>query len=713
MSREKRLWLLMTFVIITLALGLIILIFTSQRLVILDELGHQSDETLDSFYVLSNNTYKMLYTADDIEAMQKKWEESFENTYNTLETLSLNPSLKYLPSSINKLIKKNREVWEINKVSFWSGNKMLSIFLKTGYPVSLKSNIYTMLKKVDTKGLDEIDKRVLSLRQAYIELNTANKYSDTFITATLLTLNKKINDDIRSLRKTTLIVSITIMLAVFIMLGLGVFSSIKLVNKRESELEKMVEQRTKEIQSLLDFSGTGFLSFGSDLIVRDELSRECKFIFGYDITGKNFSEVLFETPNKQSDFVDAMELVFSGGSAADVVFDVLQKTVNINDKIIEVGFKQIDESIVLCQLSDITERERLRLAIEKDTEEKEMLLKAVISKRYFLGIIEEAEELFTYIRSFIFRGTYTAAMEENEEIVRMVHTFKSNAAFLRMKKTVKSAHILESSLLEYGILSEGEIPLGSELKDLITAFNNEMNSVTDVLGKDWNKASAAIELEPDAVNKAIAYVKRYYPDDKKLAYYLDSFFYQKLSMIFERTKELIDYLAASNGKRISVHTDPVNVALSPDVFTVVSDALNHIARNMVVHGIELPNHREKAGKNSYGKISITSSIDEKGIVNINITDDGEGLSLEKIRLKAVELGKLAPDSNPSKSELIKMIFEPGFSTSESVTAIAGRGYGLSAVKESIYRIGGKISINSSKGHGTKFGISIPNRRRII
>jgi chemotaxis protein histidine kinase CheA len=130
---------------------------------------------------------------------------------------------------------------------------------------------------------------------------------------------------------------------------------------------------------------------------------------------------------------------------------------------------------------------------------------------------------------------------------------------------------------------------------------------------------------------------------------------------------------------------------------------------MITHGIEFPRHREKAGKNPEGNIKIHSSLEGREI-QIRISDDGAGLSVKKITERAREIGWLDDGGSLSTRESVKMIFEPGFSTADTVTAVAGRGFGLAAVKDAIYQIGGKIRVSTAPGRGTTFIIVIPNER---
>ncbi len=132
--------------------------------------------------------------------------------------------------------------------------------------------------------------------------------------------------------------------------------------------------------------------------------------------------------------------------------------------------------------------------------------------------------------------------------------------------------------------------------------------------------------------------------------------------------------------------------------------LEHLLRNSLDHGIEAPEIRQKAGKPGHGEIAIEVRQAGSEIVVV-LSDDGAGLSLEKVREKAqakgIDSGKL------DEAQLLNLIFEPGFSTAKTVTAVSGRGIGLDIVQSEITALGGRIEVSSEPGRGTKFTIYLP------
>ncbi len=138
----------------------------------------------------------------------------------------------------------------------------------------------------------------------------------------------------------------------------------------------------------------------------------------------------------------------------------------------------------------------------------------------------------------------------------------------------------------------------------------------------------------------------------------------------------------------------------------VIPSLEHLLRNAIDHGVEAPVLRKQAGKSEIGKINVRFfRIGNQ--VCIEISDDGSGISLDAIRRKAVKLGMASAEEVLSEEEVLRFIFEPGFSTREEVSEISGRGVGMDVVNTVVKGLGGNLTIESKEGKGTKFTIRLP------
>ncbi|WP_419787737.1 chemotaxis protein CheW [Pseudodesulfovibrio sp.] len=181
---------------------------------------------------------------------------------------------------------------------------------------------------------------------------------------------------------------------------------------------------------------------------------------------------------------------------------------------------------------------------------------------------------------------------------------------------------------------------------------------------------------------------------------------------FSKFKRLVRDLSAELGKEINLTTSGEDTELDKTVIERLGDPLVHLLRNSLDHGIEPPEERVAAGKQPQGLIML-SAEHSGGEVLIRITDDGRGMSPEAIREKAVERGMITRDTEMTEKELLKLIFEPGFSTAKKVTNVSGRGVGMDVVKRAIDSLRGSIDIDSKPGKGTTLTIRLPLTLAII
>ncbi|MCP4108477.1 MAG: chemotaxis protein CheA [Desulfobacteraceae bacterium] len=193
-----------------------------------------------------------------------------------------------------------------------------------------------------------------------------------------------------------------------------------------------------------------------------------------------------------------------------------------------------------------------------------------------------------------------------------------------------------------------------------------------------------------------------------------------LKATFLKMARLVRDLAHKAGKNVSFLTDGEDTEIDRNMVDVINDPLVHMVRNAVDHGIEPPNIRKRTGKPSSGIVQI-SACHSAGNVVVEIKDDGRGLDREAILAKAVERDLISSDSDIGSDrdnmhgdqDVFSLIFEPGFSTSNIISDISGRGVGMDVVKTNIEKLRGQIEIQSRPGEGTVFKISLPLTLAII
>ena len=178
-----------------------------------------------------------------------------------------------------------------------------------------------------------------------------------------------------------------------------------------------------------------------------------------------------------------------------------------------------------------------------------------------------------------------------------------------------------------------------------------------------------------------------------------------VSFAFNRFPRLVRDLAGKLGKLVELKMVGAETELDRGVIEKIADPLNHLIRNSIDHGLEMPDERIAAGKDARGSITL-SAFHQGGSVVITVADDGQGLSRERILAKARERGLPVSDSMPD-AEVWPLIFAPGFSTAAVVTDVSGRGVGMDVVRKNIESLGGRVEIASATGQGSTITIRLP------
>ncbi len=272
-------------------------------------------------------------------------------------------------------------------------------------------------------------------------------------------------------------------------------------------------------------------------------------------------------------------------------------------------------------------------------------------------------------------------LEEEEETVVETPTI----SFKEKRKTIKTVRV-NLDLLDYVLDLLGEIVLSTSKisKELRTDFNPVINQQV-----------ANIEASVVNIQEVIMRMRMV-----------------SLTHIYDRFPRMVRDLAKQQKKKVELIIRGSHLELDRSVIDQVNQALLHLVRNAVTHGIEKPAERKRAGKKETGTIIIDTK-QERGEIIISVQDDGRGIDFEKIKKKGIELGLLEKGKEYSKTELLNLIFAPNFSTASKTTEAAGRGVGLDIVKQVIEDIGGNIQVETTPGKGTTFILRVPQTVAIV
>ena len=173
-----------------------------------------------------------------------------------------------------------------------------------------------------------------------------------------------------------------------------------------------------------------------------------------------------------------------------------------------------------------------------------------------------------------------------------------------------------------------------------------------------------------------------------------------------RLRRVVRQAAGETGKNVQLKLDGAQGELDRNVLERMTAPLEHMLRNAVAHGLESPGERKKHKKNEEGTIRIAVRREGSEVV-LEVGDDGAGLNRTAIRKRAEERGLIRNDAVLADADLDALIMEPGFSTADTVSRLAGRGVGMDVVASEVRQLGGALDIKSRQGEGTTFTLRLP------
>jgi two-component system chemotaxis sensor kinase CheA len=187
-----------------------------------------------------------------------------------------------------------------------------------------------------------------------------------------------------------------------------------------------------------------------------------------------------------------------------------------------------------------------------------------------------------------------------------------------------------------------------------------------------------------------------------------------VEQLFRRFPRMARDVARQCGRDVELVVSGQDTDLDKGILDAIAEPLTHMVRNAVSHGIESPEERQRLGKPAQGRVRLNAYHQGNQVI-VEISDDGRGMDVAKIRLKAIKLGLLQPEeaARLSEAEILDIVFRPGFSTAEQVTEVSGRGVGMDVVQSVLHRLKGTVGVQTQLGQGTTFRLKLPLTLAII
>ena len=245
----------------------------------------------------------------------------------------------------------------------------------------------------------------------------------------------------------------------------------------------------------------------------------------------------------------------------------------------------------------------------------------------------------------------------------------------------------------------GELVINrTRISDIAGTLGRELASRAgdglSTLAKDLSESSALLARTTNEIQESIMKVRMV-----------------PIGQVFDRFPRMVRDLAKARGKEVHLEIAGAETDLDKTIVDEVGEPLMHLVRNCVDHGIEPPEVREARGKPRHGTLK-PNAYHEGNQVIVEVSDDGGGIDLQRVREKAIRLGVIDESARLSDREIVELIFTPGFSTADRSPTSSGRGVGMDVVKKNILRLKGVFDVIRA-GEGTKFTMKLPLTLAII
>jgi two-component system chemotaxis sensor kinase CheA len=461
-----------------------------------------------------------------------------------------------------------------------------------------------------------------------------------------------------------------------------------LVAKRTQELD----QRNGDMRLVLDHVRQGFITLDRKGVMSPERSAILQTWLGKSADPVTFWEYL---SCRSVDAGDAFQIgwdaLLDGYLPLELCVEQLPKRMTIEKRIYELEYTPIcvagEVSQLMLVISDVTSE------IERERSEE--------SQKELLQIFERVRHDKTAVAEFVHEAdALVQRLEHAAEsaadmgaIRHTIHTLKGNCGVFGLTGIARICHELESDIDENGALLRAE-----RLRALFDRWTSFTTNLLPLLGEadDGSVDVAATDYElfkkrlGDGTSRAelLAMVSdwRLEPTSRRLA----------------RVAEQLHAVAKRLGKSVLVDVDSNELRLDPLHWSPFWSSFVHVVRNTLDHGIETPEERRLAGKSDSGHVRLCTRAEHNDFI-VEIRDDGRGMDWQTIEAKARALGWPCE----TEADLTDALFRDGFSTSDQVTELSGRGVGMGALRKACQALEGRIEIESVQGQGTSLRCRFP------
>ncbi len=468
--------------------------------------------------------------------------------------------------------------------------------------------------------------------------------------------------------------------------------------KKLEKVNHKLEARNEVMRMLLDHADDGFFGLDAQGRVSPEMAAILPTLVGHDPRGKTLSEML---PGENAKAVaELLDLAVKGSIPEALLRESLEYDWTIGERVLRLELSLLSDargapsSFVLGKLSDVTAERREEEARRSQAEYQALVTAAVHHPEHFEVARVEVRALAERLRH---ESAEIFDARARQRLLIAVHTVKATTRAYEMSATTMRLHELETRL------ASGDVSVRELVVRTVLALELQFEEVGRLLDGDSGAETAKVERRGlGALADQVARLD----GGARLAQGLRALLLQPLAAEVGGLEAIVRGTAADRGKVVRVDVDVGSVRIDRRRLGALLSTVPHLARNAVAHGIEDPDVRMDAGKHPEGCVRFGAELDPAGrSLRLWLADDGAGVDRQRLGAQLEARGLSMPLNDDE--EVLAALCLPEVSTAVQTDMHAGRGVGMCAVAAEVETLGGRLSLQTTLGHGTCFTIELP------
>ena len=468
--------------------------------------------------------------------------------------------------------------------------------------------------------------------------------------------------------------------------------------KKLEKVNRKLEARNEVMRTLLDHADDGFFGLDAHGRVLPEMAAILPELIGHDPRGETLAEML---PGENGAAVaQLLGLALEGTIPEALLRESLEYDWTIGERVLRLDLSLLSDAgedgpaRVLGKLSDVTAERREEEARQSQAEYQALVTAAVHHPEHFETARAEVRAFADRLRS---ESSDIIDEHARQQLLVSVHTVKATTRAYEMSSTTTRLHDLEARL------ATGDVSVRDVVVRTVVALEEQFMQVGRLL--EGQRGAETAKVERRGLNALADQVSRL-EGGGRLAQGLRALLLQPLAAELGGLESAVCGTAADRGKVARVELDVGRLRVDRERLRALLSTVPHLARNAVAHGIEDPDARMDAGKHAEGCVRFGAALDSKDAsLRLWIEDDGAGVDRERLAAQLEARGLSMPLHDDD--EVLAALCVPEVSTAEQADMHAGRGVGMSAVAAEVEKLGGRLSLQTTPGQGTRFMIHLP------